>query len=78
MLTAGLDLVTSAHQKFCGFSYRVEAEAIDAALDETLGDTDSDQPTGEPGQTCSSSTWGDIITDFQFGKPKTNKDGDVD
>ena len=60
-----------------GVPQRSEAEAIDAALDETLGDADSDQLTGGAGADLFIINWGDKITDFQFGKPKTNKDGDV-
>jgi len=54
-----------------------EAESIDSALDETLGDGNSDLLTGGAGADLFIINWDDKITDFQFGKPKTNKDGDV-
>jgi Ca2+-binding RTX toxin-like protein len=54
-----------------------EAEAIDAVLDETFGDANSDQLTGGSGADLFIINLGDVITDFQFDKPKTNKDGDV-
>ena len=42
-----------------------------------LGDGDSDQLTGGAGADLFIINSGDKITDFQFGKPKANKDGDV-
>lgn len=54
-----------------------EAEDIDAALEETLNDGNCDQLTGGAGSDLFFINAGDTVTDFKFGKPKANKDGDV-
>jgi Ca2+-binding RTX toxin-like protein len=55
----------------------VSAEAVDDVIDEVYGDESSDTLTGSAGSDLFIITSGDKITDFQLGKPKTNKDGDV-
>src|SRR6185503_4302638 len=50
---------------------------VDDFLDETLGDGNGDSLTGGTGADLFIINAGDTITDFQFGKPKANKDGDV-
>ncbi len=50
---------------------------IDDFIDEVLGDSTSDQLTGSAGADLFIINTGDTITDFKFGKPKDNKDGDV-
>ena len=46
-------------------------------IGDMLGDEDSDRLTGAAGADLFIINTGDTITDFYFGKPKTNKDGDV-
>jgi uncharacterized delta-60 repeat protein len=59
-------------------SRTVIAEAVDDFLDETVFTDDAvDQLTGSAGADLFIINTGDKITDFQFGKPNTNKDGDV-
>jgi Ca2+-binding RTX toxin-like protein len=58
-------------------SRSVEESSVDDLIDETLGDEDSDRLTGSSGADLFIINTGDIITDFRFGQPQTNKDGDV-
>lgn len=58
-------------------SHRVDNDTSDDFLDEVEGDFSSDQLTGGAGADLFVINVNDTITDFQFGKPKTNKDGDV-
>jgi autotransporter-associated beta strand protein len=57
--------------------HTVSEEEDGAALDESVIDDDYDVLTGGSGADLFIISSGDKITDFQFDKPKTNKDGDV-
>jgi Ca2+-binding RTX toxin-like protein len=59
-------------------SRTVVAEAVDDFLDESVFADDAvDQLTGGAGADLFIIETSDTVTDFQFGKPQTNKDGDV-
>jgi Ca2+-binding RTX toxin-like protein len=77
-VAAALDLAALAAIAQAWAASRSLADAtVDDLLDETLGDGNSDTLTGGAGADLFIINTGDNITDFQFGKPKTNKDGDV-
>jgi Ca2+-binding RTX toxin-like protein len=59
-------------------SRTVDADATDDALDEALlSDDYNDQLTGSSGADLFIISSGDRITDYHFGRPSTNRDGDV-
>jgi Ca2+-binding RTX toxin-like protein len=58
-------------------SRTTDEQAVDDFIDEAYGDDDSDLLTGSSGADLFIISSDDKITDFQFGKPNTNKDGDV-
>jgi Ca2+-binding RTX toxin-like protein len=74
-----LDLIAlRAASEAWSSSREIFAETDDNdVLDEIFGDDDFDQLTGSAGADLFFIDSGDKITDFQFGKPKTNRDGDV-
>jgi Ca2+-binding RTX toxin-like protein len=55
----------------------VESDSDDDILDEIFADGEIDKLTGSSGADLFIISSEDTITDYQFGKPKTNKDGDV-
>lgn len=58
-------------------THTVTDDTVDDFLDETVGDANCDQLTGGAGADLFIISTGDTITDFKFGKPNKNKDGDV-
>jgi Ca2+-binding RTX toxin-like protein len=73
-----LDLITlRAISQAWSSSHTTSSEAVDDFIDEVIGDSNSDQLTGSAGADLFIINSGDTITDFQFVRPKTNKDGDV-
>lgn len=73
-----LDLATlrAISQQWTDSHSAATAQTIEDSLDEALADGDSDQLTGSSGADLFFIESGDTITDYQFGKPKANKDGD--
>jgi uncharacterized delta-60 repeat protein len=58
-------------------SQNLDSESVDDMIDEYFSDGDVDKLTGSSGADLFIIGSEDSITDYQFGKPKTNKDGDV-
>lgn len=58
-------------------SQNVTTDMVDDFLDEVEADIDSDKLTGSAGADLFLIDTRDSITDYLFGKPNTNKDGDV-
>ncbi|MFO0926535.1 MAG: Ig-like domain-containing protein [Gemmataceae bacterium] len=58
-------------------SRNVAADEVEAVADELFADATGDKLTGSAGADLFFLFGTDGITDFRFGKPQTNKDGDV-
>ena len=77
-LECGLDLaMLRAIANAWNQSRSATNDVVDDAVDEAIADSNADKLTGSAGADLFIINSEDQITDFQFGKPRTNKDGDV-
>jgi Ca2+-binding RTX toxin-like protein len=58
-------------------SHSASDGAVDDLLDESLADANADKLTGGSGADLFIINTGDSITDFHFGNPNANHDGDL-